>query len=499
MQVESLRRFPFEQMFTLLAFMVLASEIHAEWPQFRGINSSGVGSGSPPVEFGPGVNELWKIELAQGHSSPCISGDRMFLTTVHRDESALAIVCLDPTEGAVLWERKIPVDQFEKGHPSFNPASSSPCCDSERVVAYFGSYGIVCFDHDGEKLWEKKLPLAKSFGGNATSPMIVGDNLILYRGTYVDHFLLCLDKKTGEEKWRVPQHEKFTGEMASTACPIVYDEKLICHTARSVQAFDVESGERIWIAKCATTATSTPVLAGDEVIVAAWNKLGEPDLRPPFPSFDELIAEHDANSNQFIERGEFPKLWVFHRPEGVEAAMNGAPVSWRHANKNGDGKIERDEWTKTIEELEKFRSGYETHGLLAIPLNSEGFVAADEIRTLVTKGIPEVPSPVYDGKYAYLVKNGGLLTVIDIAAGKKVSQQRTGGKGTHYASPIIADGRLYSTAGDGQITVLQLGKKPKILSVNEMNENVYATPAIINGVIYVRTHSALYAFGENGK
>ena len=45
----------------------------------------------------------------------------------------------------------------------------------------------------------------------------------------------------------------------------------------------------VWTAKCATTATSTPVLAGDEVVVAAWNKLGEPDLRPPFPTFDELL------------------------------------------------------------------------------------------------------------------------------------------------------------------------------------------------------------------
>ena len=187
---------------------------------------------------------------------------------------AVAVVCLGRLSGQRIWKRSITVEAFEKGHPSFNPASSSPCCDEQRVVAYFGSFGLVCFDLSGVRLWEKKLPLAKSFGGNAASPMIVGDAVILYRGNYVDHYLLCLDKHTGEERWRVAQKEEFTGEMACTACPIIADNLVICHTARSVQAFDLDTGQQKWIAKCATTATSTPVIVGDEVVVAAWNKLG---------------------------------------------------------------------------------------------------------------------------------------------------------------------------------------------------------------------------------
>ena len=184
-------------------------------------------------------------------------------------------------------------DQIEKGRPSFNPASSSPASDGKRVVAYFGSFGLICFDMEGEKLWELKMPLAKSFGGNAASPAIFGDKVILYRGNYVDHFLLALDKVTGKELWRVQQEEPFTGEMACTACPILSGDKLIIHSARSVQAFDISNGRQIWVTKCATTATSTPVLAGNEVIVAAWNKMGEPALRPPIPSFEQLITEHD--------------------------------------------------------------------------------------------------------------------------------------------------------------------------------------------------------------
>jgi hypothetical protein len=74
---------------------------------------------------------------------------------------------------------------------------------------------------------------------------------------------------------------------------------------------------------------------------------------------------------------------------------------------------------------------------------------------------------------------------------------RTGGRGTHYASPLIAGGRIYTVAGDGRISVLTLGANPKILATNDMQDHVYATPAIVDGTIYVRTHAALFAFRES--
>ncbi len=110
----------------LLAGLILVNSLQADWPQFRGNNSDGIGSGSPPTQFGPGNNELWHATLAPGHSSPCISGKRIFVTTYDKDESAVAVVCLNRTTGKVLWEKKITVEKLENGHPSFNPASSSP-------------------------------------------------------------------------------------------------------------------------------------------------------------------------------------------------------------------------------------------------------------------------------------------------------------------------------------------------------------------------------------
>ena len=140
----------------------------AEWMQFRGPNGSGVAAAaSPPIEFGPDKNLLWRLEIHSGHSSPIVSGDLIFLTTFDQNQKRLNVVAIDRHRGQIRWERAINTKEIERGHPSFNPASSTPVTDGERVVAYFGSYGLVCFDLEGGKLWELPQPLTKSYAGNA--------------------------------------------------------------------------------------------------------------------------------------------------------------------------------------------------------------------------------------------------------------------------------------------------------------------------------------------
>lgn len=482
---------------SLINFLLLPNHLFGDWPQFRGNNSSGIYVGkSIPLEFGAGKNELWSCPISPGHSSPCLVGDNLFLTAFNAKQKKLEILCLDKRTGKTNWQREIEVKKFETGHPSFNPASSTVTADPERVVAYFGSFGLICFSKSGEKLWDFPLPTPKSYAGNATSPAIVGNKVILYRGNHVDHFVLALNKNTGKEIWRVPQEEPFNSELACTACPIVSGNKLILHTARSVQAIDIESGKQIWVAKCATTATSTPVLSGKEVIVAAWNKMGEPALRPKFPSFESLVKEHDKNSNKTIGRDEFPKIWIFHRPEGIEAPQNGAPIGFRFADENRDGEITEMEWKSVLSKLEEFRARYQTHGMLAIPIESQGLIDQSKIRVLSKQGIPEVPSPLIKDNLLYFVKNGGLLTCVDKQTGKRVYRSRTDGKGTHYASPIIANNHLLTFSGDGKVTTVQLGADFKILATNQLDDSIYATPAIDEGVLYIRTHTKIYAFGK---
>lgn len=72
----------------------------ADWPQFRGPNSAGIATGpAPPVEFGPGKNELWRVSVKSGHSSPCVVGDVIFLTTYDEQQKQLAVICIDRASG----------------------------------------------------------------------------------------------------------------------------------------------------------------------------------------------------------------------------------------------------------------------------------------------------------------------------------------------------------------------------------------------------------------
>ncbi len=484
----------------LLTFLEGRHTFSADWPQFRGPNSSGISVGSsPPIEFGPGNNELWHIPLDSGHSSPCIVGDSIFLTTYNKEEKQLAVVCIACADGAIRWNRTIPAKEIETGHPSFNPASSTPASDGQRVVAYFGSFGLICFDMQGTALWEVKLPLAKSYGGNATSPIIVGDRVILYRGSYRDHFLLAVDKKTGKEIWKTPQSARFTTSMACTATPIVAKDKLIVHAVNAVQAFEISSGKLVWQADSSTTATSTPVLADNVVIVATWNQTGEPALVPEYPPYEKLVEDNDKDGDKLVSRNELPRMMIFHRSEGTEAPQNGMPLRFASVDRDGDGEINADEWADWQTRSAERRARYTRHGIVAINVDSKGSVKSEQIRSLETQGIPEVPSPLYHGGYVYFVKNGGILTCLELKTGNRIYRMRTGGKGTHYASPIIADGKLFVTSGDGRISVVRLGPDPKILAKNEFREQTYATPAIVDGVIYVRTRKTLFAFASSNR
>ena len=99
-----------------------------------------------------------------------------------------------------------------------------------------------------------------------------------------------------------------------------------------------------------------------------------------------------------------------------------------------------------------------------------------------------------------LVKNGGMTSAYDAKDGKELwSKKRIDNPGNYYASPVAADGKVYVTGEAGAIAVLQLGKKPKVLSVNDIGESCVATPAIADNRLFVRTVKKLYCFSEEAK
>src|SRR5882724_6189908 len=176
------------------------------WPAFRGPNSSGVSTEArPPVEIGPTNSVLWKIPVPWSPSSPCISGDQIFLTTFVENE--LQTRCYQRGDGKLAWSRVLKPDKLEMYHRTeSSPATSTPTTDGERVVSYFGSFGLICYDRKGNELWRHELPVALSLGGygTATSPLIAGNLVVVSRDRDERSSLLAVDLRTGKKVWETP-------------------------------------------------------------------------------------------------------------------------------------------------------------------------------------------------------------------------------------------------------------------------------------------------------
>ena len=174
----------------------------AQWNQFRGPGGRGVAAGEAeyPVELDLEKNLLWKVPVPAGHSSPCVWGDRVFVTG--HAEDGFETLCIDRSMGKLLWKRTVPVEDVEDHHEVNGPASSTPAADAERVYASFGSFGLVAYRHDGEEAWRRELPTPENTFGSAASPILAEGRLILVRDSNDESFLEAIEPATGEALWR---------------------------------------------------------------------------------------------------------------------------------------------------------------------------------------------------------------------------------------------------------------------------------------------------------
>jgi outer membrane protein assembly factor BamB len=155
---------------------------------------------------------------------------------------------------------------------------------------------------------------------------------------------------------------------------------------------------------------------------------------------------------------------------------------------DGDGKLTPGEWARAQQ------YGVGEYGAVAIPLGGKGRV---EPKWRVKRNLPYVPSAlVYDGVF-YMVKDGGIVTSLDPATGAVWKQGRaTGALGEYFASPVAADGKIYAVSAEGKMAVLKAGAQWELLGVNDLGDEVFATPAISGARLIVRTRGWLYAFGR---
>jgi outer membrane protein assembly factor BamB len=449
------------------------------WPQFRGPNCSGVSeTAKPPAQIGPGTNQLWKIAVPQGASSPSVWKDRIFLTAF--DGGKLQTHCYRRADGGLLWKNDARAEGIEEFHPEEgSPAASTPATDGKRVVSYFGSCGLVCYDLNGKELWTHKLPIAQTAGsfGTGASPIIAGNLVIVNRDQLRSASLLAVDLETGEKRWDTAR-----ANTQSFGTPILWNnegaEEVVMSGSLTLRGYDLKTGAEKWSLNGMPSFTcTTPVIGNGLLFFAGWAPGKDPGT---VPSFDSMLQTMDKNHDGVIT------------PDEAKAAGMGG--FFKAFDVNGDGKITREDM-----DLMKAQMAKGENVLVGVKPGGHGELARDKVAWKQTGGLPYVPSPLFYRDRVYLVRDGGMTSSFDAKTGSPYYEKERLGEagGSYYASPVAADGRIYFASLNGRLSVVEAGgATPKILCQSSFGERISATPALVERNVYLRTASALFAFGE---
>jgi hypothetical protein len=243
---------------------------------------------------------------------------------------------------------------------------------------------------------------------------------------------------------------------------------------------------------------STPVIGNNVLFVGAWTNFGEPDLLVELPDFQACVKQYDKDGDMKISKSEFPEdLAIARRPEAGNIEYTQWYLKKRHFqefDRSKDGLLDETEWKRIVRRSLRYRK--REHGLTAIKPGGKGDVTDTHVLWQEKTNVPEVPSPLYCDGRVYMIKNGGIVSCMDADSGRLLYRERLGAAGPYFSSPIAAHGRIYIASGKGIVTVLAAGDELQILAKNDLKEPIFATPAVVDNKLYVRTVKDMYAFGE---
>jgi len=464
-----------------LGTVTLMSAPDTGWNRFRGPNGSGVSeSAGLPRNFGPATNLLWKVSLAGGHSSPILSPRRIFLTAF--EENRLLTYCLDRATGQLVWERAVNRPRAETLDPRNNPASPSPAVDGDgNVYVFFGDYGLLSYDSDGNERWRLPLGPFNNLYGMGASPIIAGELVVLACDQQLDSFLVAVDSRTGTVRWKVSRPEAKSGHSS----PILHKPEggplqVLVSGSFLLTSYAAATGEKLWwVGGLPFEMKSTPVVGGDVLFVNGFaSPFNQPGRQIEVKEWDDVKNGHDANGDGMISVEEFPD----ERTRGFFSFLD----------LNADGQLQEGDWNY-------YRAAMASiNGMVAIRLGGSGDMTDRNIVWRYHRSVPQLPSPLLYKGVLYMINDGGIATSFRPSTGEVIARGRIrGAVDKYYASPVAADDKIFFVSETGKVAVVKSDGSLEVLAVNDLGSPVYATPAIADGRLYIRTVDALWAFGEN--
>ncbi len=462
-----------------LALLLAPLAAAAHWPQFRGPDGTGIAEGSElPVRFGE-ANLLWKREVPQGHSSPVIAGDRIFLTAY--EEERLLVLAMERDTGEVLWIREAPRPRREHFQRTHGPASPSPVTDGESVYVFFGDFGALSFDFAGNERWRRPMGPFINQNGHGSSPILADGKLLVVCDQQVGSYLIALDKDTGRTAWKTDRPMTTRGYgTAGIFRPAGGRPQVVVPGAYRVSAYDLETGKELWwVDGFAWQLKCVPLFDGDTVYINGWEIGGDPGQQQETDSFEDVLASHDGDGDGLLSQDEVP----YERLK--------ADRPWSEADLGGDGKLDERDWYFYAARRAP------VNNLVAIrPGSMRGDITKRGVLWRYTKSLPNTSSPLLYRGTLYLVKDGGIFSSVDPAKGvsRRVDRLRDA-IDKYWASPVAGDGKIYTVSQSCAISAIRPGAEWSVLATSSLDGTCFGTPAIADGKIYIRSLQAMYSFG----
>ena len=432
-----------------------------DWPQWRGPHPGGVSSASDlPLEWSAETNVVWRTPLPYWcGSTPIVVGERIFATSPSSVEQAV-------------------LDEFAEGVEEMRKSGD------RRGLFLRGKHPggqdllLLCLSRSGgEVLWQRVVASGNELHmkSNDASPSPVSDGERVWIITGTGH-LVAYDF-AGEELWRrdiQADYGPFGQNWGFAASPLLHAGQLILpvlhgtHTdeASYILSIDGQTGETTWRVERPTDA---PAEAPDAYTTPIL--VDHPDGPQVVISGGDYVTGHDPESGE--------ELWRVGGLNPRNAGNYRIVASPLHV----DGIV----YAPT-----------RVRPLLAIELGVDGRPDDDSVLWRWDRGgAPDVPTPVCDGEFFYMVDDKGLVSCLDAKTGKALWGPERTVQGTVSGSPLLADGRLHFTNEEAVTVVLAAGPEYELLATNELDGSyTISSPVAVGNRLYVRTGEALYCIGK---
>jgi len=366
-------------------------------------------------------------------------------------------------------------------------------------------------------VWKTAMP-----GWSGSTPIIWRDSIFLNVADGNNLSLWCLDKTSGEVLWKKPlasDNVKRQKQNMSSPSPVTDGRSVYVMTGTGVlKGFDF-TGKELWSREIQKEYgqfglnwgyASSPLLFEDSLYVQVLHGMKTDD-----PSY---VMRIDKKSGKTIWKVDRPTNALRESPDSyttpgllrygktTEIVITGGdcvtghdPATgkelWRANGLNPDNNPFYRIVASPIIFDEIIYAPTRVKPLLALKAGGRGDVTSSHVLWSTPNG-PDVPTPVTDGKYFYVVKDNGVMWCLDAKTGAEVYANRRIKPGTYSGSPVLADGKIYVTNEDGLTTVVAAGPKFEVVAENPLNDYVLSSPAISEGRIYIRTAQHLYAIGK---